>query len=110
MALHREAMERKEETLRQEALTMHDDLTDDRATMARVNLRREKARVDLGEPPKAMGIFDKMGLSERFWEFVQQDFAYTQDTPSLAGLLRSLFVSEFMHQKGGDRIDALDPV
>ena len=67
----------------------------------------QEGRVDLSEPPKAMGIFDKMGLSNRFWEFVQQEFAYTQETPSLAALLRSLFVSEFMHQKGGDRIDAL---
>jgi uncharacterized protein (TIGR02687 family) len=63
--------------------------------------------VDLGEPPKTLALFDKMGLSERFWQFVQQEFAYAKEDPSLAGLLRCLFVSEFMHQTGGARIQSL---
>jgi uncharacterized protein (TIGR02687 family) len=66
-----------------------------------------EGRVDLSDPPKVMATLEKMGLAERFWTFVQQDFGYAQENPSLAGLLRSLFISEFMHQTSDVRIDAL---
>jgi uncharacterized protein (TIGR02687 family) len=62
---------------------------------------------DLNEPPKVLGLFEKMDLATRFWEMVRRDFGYTRDNPSVAGLLRSLFVSELSHQTGGVRIDAI---
>ena len=64
-------------------------------------------RFDLGEPPKTIMLFDKMGLSERFWQIVRQDFGYASESPTVAGLLRCLFVSEFFHQASGDRIEAI---
>ena len=62
---------------------------------------------NLDEPPKSIALFEKMGLAEEFWKLVNADFGYAQPTPNLAGLLRRLFVSEFLHQLDGERIAAI---
>lgn len=59
------------------------------------------------EAPKGIELLNKMGLLRGFWELVRTEFGYAQDTPSLAGLLRCLFVSEFLHRAGSAKIDAL---
>jgi len=64
-------------------------------------------RFELGEPPKAIELFEKMGLAERFWALVERDFGYSSENPSMAGLLRRLFVSELFHQVGDAQIAAL---
>ena len=66
-----------------------------------------EGQVDLFEPPKILETFEKMGLSERFWQFVKRDFAYDQETPGVAPLLRHLFASELLHQLRGEKIDSL---
>ena len=64
-------------------------------------------RFPLDEPPEMITIFDKMDLLDRFWSMMRRDFGYDDDAPSIAGLLRRLFVSELFHQLHGARIDAL---
>ena len=64
-------------------------------------------RFDLSEPPEAIATFEKMGLLDRFWELMRGEFAYTSDAPSVAGLLRRLFVSELFHQTDGARMESL---
>ena len=61
---------------------------------------------DLGEPPKATVLFEKMGLSAPFWELVGQYFGYRPEHHTVAGLLRCLFVSELFAASGA-RVDAL---
>ena len=62
---------------------------------------------DLGELPEVIATFEKMDLLDGFWELMRSEFSYTADTPTVAGLLRGLFVSELFHQTGGARMDAL---
>ena len=64
-------------------------------------------RFDLNTAPAAVELIDKMGLSECFWQLVGRDFGYAPDEPSVAGLLRRLFVSELFHQMDRTRIDSL---
>ena len=64
----------------------------------------QRGHVSLSEVPQALVQFEKMGLEERFWHFVEETFGYTHETPTLGGLLRCLFVSEFFHQTGGVRV------
>ena len=67
----------------------------------------DDGRFALDEPPRAIRQFDKMGLSASFWAKAEQDFGYAQPTPTVAGLLRSLFASELLQQTAGVSIDAL---
>ena len=67
----------------------------------------QDGRFDLSEPPEVIATFEKMDLLDRFWELMRTQFAYAADAPSLAGLLRRLFVSELFHQTDGARMDAL---
>ncbi len=62
---------------------------------------------DLGEPPEVMATFEKMGLLDPFWELMRSEFAYAADAPSIAGLLRQLFVSELLYQTDGASMRAL---
>ena len=55
---------------------------------------------DLSERPEVIGAFEKMGLLDRFWELMKAEFAYDSETPSVAGLLRGLFMSELLRQTG----------
>ena len=66
-----------------------------------------EGQVDLFEPPRILETFEKMGLSERFWQLVKRDFAYDQETPGIAPLLRHLFASELLHHLRQERIDSL---
>ncbi|MHB8762843.1 MAG: BREX-1 system phosphatase PglZ type A [Deferrisomatales bacterium] len=56
---------------------------------------------DLGETPEVIATFEKMDLLDRFWELMRREFAYAAATPSVAGLLRGLFVSELIYQTAG---------
>lgn len=62
---------------------------------------------DLSEPPTVMAAFEKMGLLDRFWEQMVTVFAYEAEAPSMAGLLRRLFVSELFRQTGDAKMDSL---
>lgn len=64
-------------------------------------------RFALDAKPEVIGTFEKMGLAERFWDLIRREFGYTSEDPSIAGLLRRLFVSELFHQMDGERVDAL---
>ncbi len=55
-------------------------------------------RFSLAEPPEVIATFEKMGLAERFWELMGSEFAYSSDAPTVAGLLRRLFISELFRQ------------
>ena len=71
------------------------------------NSHEEDGGFDLSEPPEVIATFEKMGLLDRFWTLMRSEFAYTSDPPSVAGLLRALFVSELFEQTGGARMDSL---
>jgi uncharacterized protein (TIGR02687 family) len=62
---------------------------------------------ELDEPPEVIGTIEKMGLLPRFWSLMRGEFAYSAEVPSVAGLLRRLFVSEVLHEAGGERLDSI---
>ena len=62
---------------------------------------------DLNEPPEVLATIEKMGLLDRLWGLIRTEFAYTAETPSVAGLLRRLFVSELLHQTGGGHLESV---
>ena len=64
-------------------------------------------RFDMGDPPAITATFEKMDLLDRFWDLMRSEFAYTSNTPTVAGLLRGLFISELLHQTDGARIPSL---
>lgn len=66
----------------------------------------QNGTVDLATEPAVLSTFNKMGLRDAFWDLVHRDFGYCPDTPSLAGLLRALFVTE-MHQQAEATFEAL---
>jgi uncharacterized protein (TIGR02687 family) len=55
----------------------------------------------LSEPPELIGTFEKMGLVESFWSFIAETFGYSSDAPSVAGLLRSMLVTELLDKLEG---------
>ena len=67
----------------------------------------QNGRFDLSERPEVIETFEKMSLLDRFWEVIRGEFGYGPNNPSVAGLLRRLFVSELFHQTDNVRIDAL---
>ena len=67
----------------------------------------QAGRFDLSKPPEVIVTFEKMDLVDSFWELMRQEFSYTTDTPSVAGLLRKLFISELFHQTDGARMESL---
>jgi len=48
--------------------------------------------------PDSIQTLEKMGLTASFWEMIAAEFTYSQDSPSIADLLRRLFVSELVSQ------------
>ena len=48
-----------------------------------------------------------MDLLERFWALMRSEFGYGADSPSVAGLLRQLFITELFHQTDDAPMDAL---
>ena len=64
-------------------------------------------RFDLNESPEVIATLEKMDLLDRFWELMRSEFAYASDTPSVAGLLRRLFVSELFQQTDGKYLEPL---
>ncbi len=61
----------------------------------------EGGEFDLGTHPAVMETVEKMGLIESFWRWMGQEFGYESETPSVAGLLRALFLTELIQQTGG---------
>ena len=61
----------------------------------------------LSEPPEDIASFEKMGLLARFWELMNSEFTYTATAPSVAGLLRQLFISELLYQTGEEKTESL---
>lgn len=68
---------------------------------------RSDERFDLDRPPEVLATIEKMGLLPRFWDLMRSEFAYSAEEPSVAGLLRRVFVSEVLHQAGGDRLASI---
>ncbi|MDP6650668.1 MAG: BREX-1 system phosphatase PglZ type A, partial [Gammaproteobacteria bacterium] len=64
-------------------------------------------RFNLEATPQAIEAFHKMDLLPQFWNFVQQEFGYQAERPSLAGLLRRLLISELFYQTDNATISAL---
>ena len=62
---------------------------------------------DLTAEPELISIFEKMDLLERFWSLMRDEFGYTAETPSVAGLLCKLFISEVIYQADGAKMDSL---
>ena len=61
---------------------------------------------DLAKTPAAIERFEKMGLLPGFWALITQTFGYRSDKPSLSGLVRRMFISEFLHEADAE-VDAL---
>lgn len=73
--------------------------------LCRDNLKDD--RFELTTEPELIATFDKMDLLNRFWSLMQNEFGYTSDTPTVAGLLRKLFISELIYQADGAPLDSL---
>ena len=67
----------------------------------------KEGRIDLSEAPQVMAIFKKMDLYDRFWELMRREFSYQADSPSVAGLLRRVFISELFYQTGNAKMPTL---
>lgn len=61
---------------------------------------------DMQQAPKAMQVLEKMGLADKFWEVMQVEFGYQTQTPSIAGLVRSLFLTELSQQLGSTELSS----
>jgi len=62
---------------------------------------------DLDAAPQALVTLEKMGLLEPFWQLVRTEFGYANEAPSLAALLRHLYVSELSHEIGDAKLRGL---
>ena len=67
----------------------------------------KEGQFDLSEPPASIATIKKMGLLESFWVLMRTEFTYTADAPSVAGLLRGLFISELFDQTDGASFESL---
>ena len=67
----------------------------------------QDGRFDLGEAPAVTGAFAKMDLLARFWALMRAEFGYQAETPSVAGLLRQLFITELFEQADDAPMPAL---
>lgn len=56
----------------------------------------ETQPVDLTTPPPAWEQIVKFGLDQPFWNLIEQQFGYREETPSIQNLLIRLFVSDFV--------------
>tara|TARA_R110002072_G_scaffold66954_3_gene164589 strand:+ start:2509 stop:5127 length:2619 start_codon:yes stop_codon:yes gene_type:complete len=61
----------------------------------------------MNEVPELLVMLDKTGLLDRFWSLMKGEFGYAADAPTLAGLLRGLFISELIHQADGKGMESL---
>ena len=64
-------------------------------------------RFDLSTPPTVIATFEKMALLERFWAIMGREFSYTAEEPSVAGLLRKIFISELFHESDDAHMDSI---
>ena len=67
----------------------------------------QEGRFDLTTPPEVITTFEKMALLDRFWALMRTEFGYATDAPSVAGLVRRLFISELLRQTGGAGLTSL---
>ena len=63
---------------------------------------------ELSEEPKVMGEFDKYDLRVCFWEVMKHTFGFHQESPSMTGLLRSLFLTELSHALGHEAPSSIE--
>ena len=61
---------------------------------------------DLSRMPEALDVLEKMDLSGVFWGLMEREFDYRAESPSVAGLLRRIFVSELLHQAGTEGLES----
>ncbi len=73
--------------------------------LCRDNLK--DGQFELTTEPNPISTFEKMDLLDRFWALMKDEFGYTSDKPSVAGLLRKLFISELIHQADDGNMDSL---
>ena len=64
-------------------------------------------RFDLSAVPEVVQSFEKMDLLTPFWALMESTFGYAVDEPTVAGLLRRLFVAELFHQTNGADMPSL---
>jgi len=64
-------------------------------------------RFELDEQPKAIGLFEKMGLLEGFWALVKREFFWTHENPTVSGLVRHLFVSDLFNKTEGAQLNKI---
>ena len=56
---------------------------------------------DLAAENKLLAEFQRFGVDGAFWEFVAQEYSYTDDKPSLRNLLLRLFATDFARHVTG---------
>ncbi len=56
---------------------------------------------DLTADHKTLAEFERFGVAEAFWDFVGQEFRYTDPAPSLRNLLLRLFATDFARHVSG---------
>ena len=56
---------------------------------------------DLSAEHKTLAEFERFGVGGVFWDFVAQEFRYTDDAPSLRNLLLRLFATDFARHLTG---------
>lgn len=64
-------------------------------------------RFSVKTEPDALGLFEKMSLIGSFWAEVEAEFSFAEPEPTLAGLLRRIFVSEFSQSISPTTVESL---
>ncbi len=67
----------------------------------------ERHRFELSEIPEVISTLEKMDLLDSFWALMRREFGYAVEDPTVAGLLRRLFVAELFHQTEGAEMESL---
>jgi uncharacterized protein (TIGR02687 family) len=63
---------------------------------------------DLTRVPECVESLKKTDLLDSFWGLMAGEFAYNPDEPTVAGLLRQLFVSELLHEAQGASLVSIE--
>jgi uncharacterized protein (TIGR02687 family) len=61
----------------------------------------------LDDEPAALANLRKKGLDDAFWQCMQDEFSYTAEEPSIAGLLRCLLVTELLGTLEGEALSSV---
>ncbi len=74
--------------------------------LCRDNLKN--GQFNLTTEPELIADLAKRDLLDGFWGLMQEEFGYTAEKPTIAGLLRKLFISELIYQVDGVDIASLE--